>query len=175
VSERTAGPRTGDDTAVLVRAAHPEEHDLIGRLTIEVYVGGGFISPDSPYIATLSDVAGRAATTTLLVAELADEVVGAVAYCPPGSPYGDLAEPGEAEFRMLAVRSQARGNGAGAALVQACLDRAREAGCATLRLSTQQNMRAAHRMYERFGFIRTPDRDWAPRPGIDLLTYAYVL
>jgi ribosomal protein S18 acetylase RimI-like enzyme len=159
---------------VQVRTARPDEYDLIGRLTVEVYVGEGFIDPGSPYVAKLSDVADRATKSTLLVAELAGAVVGAVAYCPAGTAYAELAGPGEAEFRMLAVRAHARGNGIGATLVRACLDRARAAGCTALRLSTQQNMRAAHRMYERFGFTRTSDRDWAPRPGIDLLTYELV-
>jgi hypothetical protein len=30
-------------------------------------------------------------------------------------------------------------------------------------------------MYERMGFVRTPDRDWVPAPGVKLLlTYALV-
>lgn len=165
-------PQAG--AAVVVRTARPEEYDLIGRLTVEVYVGGGLIAPDSAYVATLGDAADRAAKATLLVAEVAGEVVGAVAYSPAGGPYANLAEPGEAEFRMLAVHPQARGNGAGTALVRACLDRARAAGCRAMRLSTQHNMQTAHRMYERFGFTRTPGRDWAPVPGVDLITYAFV-
>jgi ribosomal protein S18 acetylase RimI-like enzyme len=174
VSERAARPRDRESTKAVVRTARPDEYDLIGRLTVEVYVGGGLIAPGSPYVATLADAADRAAKSTLLVAEHAGEVVGAVAYCPEESPYADLAGPGEAEFRMLAVRARVRGNGIGATLVRTCLDRARDAGCTALRLSTQQNMRAAQRMYERFGFTRTADRDWAPRPGLDLITYEFV-
>ena len=32
-------------------------------------------------------------------------------------------------------------------------------------------MTTAHRVYERVGFRRTPDRDWAPFPGMDLMVY----
>jgi hypothetical protein len=32
-------------------------------------------------------------------------------------------------------------------------------------------MAVARRMYERMGFVRSPQRDWSPRPGVDLLTY----
>ena len=32
-------------------------------------------------------------------------------------------------------------------------------------------MHAAHRLYDRMGFVRTPDRDWSPRPDVDLRTY----
>ena len=39
-------------------------------------------------------------------------------------------------------------------------------------LSTDPRMTAAHRLYERLGFRRLPERDWTPVPGIDLLVYA---
>ena len=157
---------------VVVRVARPEEYGTVGELTVEVYVHGGLVSPESSYVTTLRDAADRAAKAELLVAEVAGEVAGAVAYCPPDSPYAELAGPDEAEFRMLAVREKARGNGAGRAMVRACAERARAAGLRGLRLSTQRNMESAQRMYERMGFVRTPERDWAPVPGVDLLTYA---
>ncbi|MDL4819137.1 GNAT family N-acetyltransferase [Actinomadura opuntiae] len=157
---------------VTVRDARPHEYDLIGELTVEVYVHGGLVSPESSYVETLRNAADRAAKSQLLVAEVAGEVAGAVAYCPPGSPYAELAGPDEAEFRMLAVLAKARGAGAGRALVGECTARARAAGLSGLRLSTQANMQAAHRMYERLGFVRTPDRDWSPVPGLRLLTYS---
>jgi ribosomal protein S18 acetylase RimI-like enzyme len=136
-----------------------------------VYVHGGLVSPDSTYVPELRKAADRAASAELLVAEVKGEVTGAVAYAAPGSPYAELAAPDEAEFRMLAVLERARGNGIGRALVQACIDRARNAGLAALRLSTQPNMQSAQRMYERMGFERTPDRDWSPVPGLTLMTY----
>jgi hypothetical protein len=39
-------------------------------------------------------------------------------------------------------------------------------------------MHSAHRIYERLGFVRTPERDWNPVPYLDdifLLTYALTL
>ena len=39
-------------------------------------------------------------------------------------------------------------------------------------LSTDRRMTTAQRLYERLGFTRLPERDWSPRPGIDLLVYA---
>lgn len=159
---------------MIVRPARPDEYDLIGDLTAEVYVDGGLVSPESSYVGALRDAAGRAAESELLVAEIGGEVAGAVAYCPPGSPYAEVAGPDEAEFRMLAVREKARGRGVGRAMVRACADRARAAGLTGLRLSTGPDMAAAHRLYERMGFVRTPDRDWAPVPGVNLITYAQV-
>lgn len=164
------GPAVAEQ--VVVRVARPEEYELVGELTVEVYVHGGLVSPESSYVQTLRDAGDRAAKAELLVAEVGGEVAGAVAYCPPESPYAELAGPDEAEFRMLAVREKARGKGAGRAMVMACVERARAAGLRGLRLSTQHNMGTAQRMYERLGFVRTPERDWAPAPGVDLLTYA---
>ncbi|MFI0355471.1 GNAT family N-acetyltransferase [Actinomadura sp. 9N407] len=161
-------------TAV-VRPARPGEYARVGELTVEVYVRGGLVSAESTYVRMLADAADRAAKAELLVAEVGGEIAGAVAYCPPDSPYAELAGPDEAEFRMLAVLERARGTGVGRALVQACVQRAREAGLAALRLSTQSNMHTAHRMYERMGFTRTPERDWSPVPGLGLMTYELVL
>ena len=69
---------------------------------------------------------------------------------------------GEAEFRTLAVAPAGRGRGVGTALVRECIDRARALGRRRVVLSTQPMMHAAHRVYERFGFTRAPERDWSP-------------
>ena len=39
-------------------------------------------------------------------------------------------------------------------------------------LSSADYMKPAHRIYERLGFTRVPDRDWSPRPGVDLYAFA---
>ncbi|PBC96303.1 acetyltransferase (GNAT) family protein [Streptomyces sp. Ag82_O1-15] len=91
----------------------------------------------------------------------------------------DLARPGEAEIRMLAVARESRGRAAGETLVRACVDHARATdGCVRVVLSSQRIMHAAHRIYERLGFTRAPDRDWNPLPDLDditLLTYELTL
>ena len=73
---------------------------------------------------------------------------------------------------MLVVDPGSRGRGVGAALVRECLDRAHAAGCHRMVISTKPEMHAAHRLYERLGFVRAPERDWSPVPGVDLLAYA---
>jgi hypothetical protein len=32
-------------------------------------------------------------------------------------------------------------------------------------------MAAAHRLYARLGFVRVPERDWEPVPGVQLLGF----
>jgi ribosomal protein S18 acetylase RimI-like enzyme len=187
VSEASAGPGTGEhpprgrkgEQAILsapdgieIRTAYPEEYGRIGELTAAVYVAGGYISPNGTYIRLLRDAAARAHDAELIVAVQGGEPAGTVTYCPHGSPWAQLTARGEAEFRMLAVTPAARGLGLGEALVRRCIARAREDRCTMLRLSTEPVMHAAHRIYQRLGFARTPERDWYPEPGSRLLTYA---
>jgi ribosomal protein S18 acetylase RimI-like enzyme len=60
----------------------------------------------------------------------------------------------------------------GAALVNAALRQAAAAGARRVVLSTLPQMHVAHRLYERAGFRRLPDRDWRPRPDVTLLAYS---
>jgi ribosomal protein S18 acetylase RimI-like enzyme len=158
-----------------IRLARPDEFVRIGELTAAIYVAAGYISPSNSYIRRLRDAASRAREAELMVATYDGEPTGTVTYCPHGSPWAQLTVPGEAEFRMLAVVPAARGLGLGEALVRHCVSHAREEGCVTLRLSTEPVMHAAHRIYRRLGFVRTPERDWQPQPGVELLTYALAL
>lgn len=157
---------------VTVRRASAEEVPLAGELTYQAYLDGGFTTADDPYAAHLADAAPRFGGAELLVAVDADgSVLGTVTVAPPGSSMINLAGPDELEFRMLAVSPAARGRGVGEALVRAVLDRAGELGLPAVVLSSQPDMAAAHRLYRRFGFRRTPDRDWSPVPGETLVTF----
>jgi ribosomal protein S18 acetylase RimI-like enzyme len=78
----------------------------------------------------------------------------------------------EAAVRMLVVDPAAQGRGIGALLMTECIERARAAGKQRMVLSTSTVMKAAHRLYDRLGFTRLPERDWSPAPGVDLLVYA---
>jgi ribosomal protein S18 acetylase RimI-like enzyme len=165
---------------LVVREARETELDRIGALTAEVYGGESLAGPE--YLTVLRDARARweSPATTLLVAfddgaEEADDLLGTVVYAAPGSPWQDLAAGAEAEFRMLATAFPARGRGVGETLVLACIERAKKAGAPRLVLSTGPEMLAAHRLYERLGFVRVPERDWKPRKDSDHLLRAYEL
>jgi ribosomal protein S18 acetylase RimI-like enzyme len=157
-------------TPVTIRPATPADHAAIARLTVAAYRADGQVAPGHPYEPALADVAGRAAAGELLVAvdDATGAVVGAVLFVRAGSRYAELAGPGEAEFRMLAVDPAAQGRGVGEALVRDCLDRAAAHGCRAVVISVRDFARAARRLYARLGFVRTPERDWSPRPDIQL-------
>ncbi|WP_441250318.1 GNAT family N-acetyltransferase [Kitasatospora sp. McL0602] len=158
---------------IVIRRAREEDLEAAGAVTVEAFVGGGHTDPASPYVELLRDPRRRADEAELLVAADADgRVLGCVTFATGGTEWADIAQPHEGEIRMLAVASAAQGRGVGEALVRAAMARSRELGLAGMAFSTRPSMKAAHRIYERVGFVRTPERDWAPRPGIDLLTYA---
>ena len=153
--------------------AVPADWPRIGELTAGVYRDERLASDE--YLGQLADVEGRAGRSHLIVARLGEQVVGAVALVLDGD-FGEVtASDDEAAFRMLVVDPAVRGHGVGDLLVRECLDRARAAGKRRMVLSTDPRMTAAHRLYGRLGFSRLPERDWAPRPGIDLLVYALEL
>ncbi len=135
-----------------------------------IYVGGGH---------TTDEQAGRFMTRAnlepagvLLVAmDETDTVVGAVLLLHPESPLRQVAAANEREFRVLGVDDRTRGNGIGERLVQACLDRAFAAGAQAMVLWTQPRMFGAHRLYERMGFQRAPERDVEDPRGFTRLVY----
>lgn len=162
-----------------IRAADPSEYATLGEITAQAYLLDGLLTfgESDWYLGELRDVAKRAAAADVLVATLGGEPVGTVTYVSPsGGLMAERARPGEAEIRMLAVAQAARGRGAGEALVRACVDRARATeNCTGMVLSTQPVMYAAHRIYERLGFTRAPERDWKPIPGDDFTLVTYEL
>jgi ribosomal protein S18 acetylase RimI-like enzyme len=166
---------------IVIRPVEPGEYEPLGDITAQAYLRDGLLDfgESDAYLGELRDVAGRAAAAEVLVATEGGALLGGVTFVPSGGPMADIARPGEAEIRMLAVAHDARGRGAGEALVRACVDRARAtSGCVRIVLSTQRSMHGAHRIYERLGFTRTPERDWNPLPELDeitLLTYELTL
>lgn len=157
---------------LVIRPAHDEELDAVGALTFEAYAADGFASGVGEYADELRDAAARAREAELYVAVGEDgALLGTVTYCPQGSPYQELAAPGEGEFRMLAVAPTARRRGVAEALVRMCVERSRELGYDAVVLSSMPNQLAAHRVYDRVGFRRTPELDWRPTPTVDLLAF----
>lgn len=158
--------------SLVIRPAHADELDAVGALTFEAYAADGFVSGEADYADELRDAATRAREAELYVAaEEHGGLVGTVTYCPEGSHYREVAEPGEGEFRMLAVSPTARGRGVAEALVRLCIERSEELGYVAVVISSMPSQQTAHRLYARLGFRRTPELDWKPIPEVDLLAF----
>lgn len=157
---------------VTIRPARADELAAVGELTVESYRANGYLEGGGPYALKLADAGPRAREAELLVAvDSGGALLGTVTIAPPGSPWSQVAAPDELEFRMLAVSPEARGRGVGEALTRRAIDRAAELGLRGVTLSSSSEMVAAHRLYERLGFYRTPDQDWKPNPEVTLLTF----
>jgi ribosomal protein S18 acetylase RimI-like enzyme len=76
---------------------------------------------------------------------------------------------------MLAVDPAAQGRGIAMLLMRHIVDASRSLGRERVVCSSQPSMRAAHRVYERLGFTRLPERDWSPVPGVELQAFALSL
>ncbi|MQW75551.1 GNAT family N-acetyltransferase [Nocardioides sp. dk4132] len=168
-------PSPVGDPDLVVRLAVPGDHDAVGELVAAAYADF-LLGPDDPYLSRLRDSAARAAEAELWVAaDRGGELLGTVTICPDGSPWREIAGPDEGEFRMLAVSPAAQGRGVGARLVELVLQRARAEGRGAVVLSSLSQMRAAHRVYARFGFLAVPERDWQPAPGVALRVFRVAL
>ena len=157
---------------VQIRLVEPGEHERVGELTVEAFrrIDEGVV--DGGYATELRAVERRAREAVVLVAEMDGQVVGGVTYVPDASsPWAEDLEPGECSIRMLAVDPAAQGHGDGRVLTQVCVDRARREGRSAVFLHSTPGMAAAHAIYVSMGFVRVPDRDWTPVPGVDLLAF----
>ncbi|HEX5089071.1 MAG TPA: GNAT family N-acetyltransferase [Nocardioides sp.] len=156
-----------------LRRARPEDYEAIGAMTVAAYQPQ-LTDASSSYAEHLANAEARDRQAELWVAVGSDdhEVLGTVTICREGSPWREVAAADEGEFRMLAVAPQAQGQGVGEALVRHVVDRFREEGATAVVMSTNAHGTApAQRLYQRLGFVRCPERDWSPMPGVELIVY----
>ena len=159
-----------------IRRARPQEHAEIGAITVAAY-DPFLLGAEDFYREHLLDVAARDRDAEVWVATPDDtaELLGSVTLCPKGSPWRELAADDEGEFRMLAVAPTAQRQGVGQALAEFVVERFRSEGASGMVLSSLREMDGAHRVYERLGFRRDPDRDWSPATGVHLIAYSLEL
>jgi GNAT superfamily N-acetyltransferase len=148
-----------------VRPATVADYESVGRLTLAAYLD---VWPEGigEYDRVILAVAERARVDEVLVAVAGDVVMGSVTYVSdPLSPSATWDDPGAVGLRLLAVSLEHRGIGAGRALLDTVLDRARDAGHERIRLHTHAYMETAIAMYERAGFVRDPAMDFVDSDG----------
>ncbi|MGA8788712.1 MAG: GNAT family N-acetyltransferase [Paenarthrobacter sp.] len=87
----------------------------------------------------------------LVVGELAGDVVATfqLSYLPGLSRKGSW----RAQIEAVRVSDVLRGRGVGALMIEWAVEQARERGCSLVQLTTDKSRTAAHRFYERLGFV----------------------
>jgi ribosomal protein S18 acetylase RimI-like enzyme len=128
--------------AALISDAGPEDAHALRALFREY---AAWLGPEGWFSDLEAELAALpGGYDAILLAREGGEIVGCVALRP--------LEDGACEMKRLYVRPAARGSGAGRALVQASIARARELGYATMRLDTLPAMDAARTLYLSLGF-----------------------
>ena len=97
------------------------------------------------------------------------QVEGAIAGCCALRPLDTADYPNASEMKRLYVRKAFRGFGLGRELVEAMLDRARQAGYACVLLDTLDDMESARALYTDLGFEEIPPYYHNPIAGAHYL------
>mgnify|MGYP000140746606 CR=1 FL=1 len=158
---------------IVVRRAASDEGEEIGLLTLAAYRGDRVV--DEEYAKELGDGTARVRDAHVLVAFAGLRMVGSVTLAESGTPFAEIAEPGELEVRMLGVDPAARRLGIADRLMDAAEQRARDRSLAGVVLSTAPHMTAAHALYERRGYLPQPQRNWHVDDDLLLLAYRLAL
>lgn len=148
-----------DRDDLVIRLVRDDEIDAVAALSVRAYEYAYELSDE--YRASIADVAPRAVEHQVWVAADATtgELLGSVATPRRGSTISPLAEPGELDFRLLAVDPPARGRGVGEALTLLAIELARLRGLDRVVMNSGEQMTGAHRLYGRLGFARLPERE----------------
>lgn len=153
-----------------VRTATADEFSKIGALMVQVYsqLSGFPTEKEQPQYYTLLANVGeltKKPATELLVAVSSDNTLaGAVVYFGEMQHYGSggtaTREQNSSGFRLLAVSNEARGQGIGKLLTNACIQKATSDKRKQLIIHTTKAMQTAWAMYEKLGFKRSEDLDF---------------
>jgi GNAT superfamily N-acetyltransferase len=163
-SKQAGGDSTGGDSpggdspgggspgsGVVVRSARVDDLEaIVACMASGALVEGREDASDlAPYRAALDDA--QRAPSDVLVAEADGEVVGVAQFIV----FRHLQYRGRlcAELESVHVRPDRRGRGIGTLLVTSAVERARSIGCHRIQLTSNVARTAAHRFWERMGFV----------------------
>jgi len=158
---------------LVIRNARSEELDQVALLLKEAYQEyAKYLPPEifQSYLEDIMDVRSRLPDSDLVVAELDGRLAGTVTLYLRASE-SRIWPAGWASVRLLGVLPAYRNQGIGKALMDECIRRCKKGGIRILGLHTTEAMATAKGMYERMGFIRVPEFDFHPRPGVVVMAY----
>ena len=135
-------------TAIIRRATEADAESVVAAVRA-VYDEYGFAWDADGYHADLANTR-RHYGDAFWVADEDGDVVGTAGLELSGAKVGQL-EDCDCSLERLYVLDQARGRGAGSALVRAVVDEARAHGRRRLAIWSDKRFEDAHRLYERLG------------------------
>src|SRR4051812_10423683 len=180
ISTSTAARGSGRPDQMQLRPVRPDEYARLGALTLDAYTSLPGHVHEPEYEEELVDVRSRAEApaTKVFVAfdycdvDEDDHLLGGVTFIVDHtSPFAEVMPEDAAAIRMLAVDRSAQRGGIGRFLVGHCITLAVLDHKRWLVLHSTPWMTGAHRLYERLGFVRDPDRDWQVTPEVLLLGF----
>lgn len=159
---------------VVIRPARDSDLDIVASLMVDAYaVYAAAMAPDawSMFAQDIANVRGRQGDGELLVAERDGRLVGSVTL------YRNWrgAQSDAAGVRLLSVPPPEQGRGIGRALMEHCVEAARAEGKHRVVLTVTQEMDAVRELSESLGFMRAPELDHEPAPGVRVKGYALAL
>ncbi|MDH7800605.1 GNAT family N-acetyltransferase [Rhizobium sp. AN70] len=138
---------------LIIRTARQEDVPALAAIYAADEVGGHGDTADESaqpdYLAAFRDI-DASPTETLYVAELEGEVVGTFQTAILTKLIGRGAK--SMMIEAVQTRSDMRGRGIGAVMINYCLEEARRSGLNAVQLTSNMARLDAHRFYERLGF-----------------------
>jgi GNAT superfamily N-acetyltransferase len=167
-----------------IRLIRLDECAALGQITLRAYLDLDRRESLGPYENELLDVAARQLDSEVYVAvDLEGHLMGGVTYVPgPERAMSEFEDLDAAGIRMLAVDPQYQGLGAGHALVETCIARARLQHRRRIILHSTPVMTSAQAIYKRLGFEPFPELDvwfagdpYSPSDPLHLIAYTLSL
>lgn len=145
-------------TDVKVRDYEGPDAEALNRIAVSAFSQFRDQYQDWPaMLAGLSKTSTLSATGEVIVAEIGDQLAGAVAYFGPNSPKAPFFDQRWPIIRMLVVDPAFRGKGLGRTLTMECIERAKRDKAAVIALHTSPIMTVALPMYLKMGFAKAYD------------------
>jgi ribosomal protein S18 acetylase RimI-like enzyme len=154
-----------------IRHAREDELDIVASLAVDAYAEyAGQMSPDawSQFAQDIANVRGRLLDAEVLVALDGDRIVGTVTLYTRWRG----AREDSYSVRLLAVPPAERGKGVGRALMEHCIERARNDGRRRVVVTVALEMEYARDLYDSLGFERDRSLDHEPAPGVRVYGYS---
>ena len=153
-----------------IRSYKKSDEEQLNALAIEAFEQFQDLYNDWGAIkAAVGNMSVLDKTSEIVVAEESGNLVGAVAFVPPGGDSKGYFEKSWPSIRMLVVSKNQRGKGIGRDLTDECIQRAKSLGCKFVALHTSPIMEVALSMYLRMGFVKVKDIE--PIFGVEYSVY----